>query len=115
LDWLNMTKIDWLDVAENLRKAARYIEEHGWTRGIARNENGHVCVSGALRYGAGIMYSSLSPTPEVILLLSVISEQADRLCVDLIAYNDHYARNASDVIRCFEKAAVRAEERAGLD
>lgn len=35
-------------VSETLFAAARYIDEHGWTRGVGVNDLGEVCLYGAL-------------------------------------------------------------------
>jgi hypothetical protein len=42
-----------IDLTPRLRAAANYMAEHGWTKGIERDEDdGSVCLTGAIRYCA---------------------------------------------------------------
>lgn len=109
-------------MAEDLRAAARYIDDHGWHQGSMEHE-GRVCAVGAL--GATIFgdpaMCGFAPwaNPEeykryraartaLAIHLDVYDEQSGKDSIP--EWNDAQVRIKEDVTAAMEKAAARAEE-----
>lgn len=109
------------DVAAALDRAAKVIEEDGWTQGCMFGENDTVCAMGAIvRATSGSMLAYVPTSAASSLLWSylntvgVVSDaNAERYAITGISqWNDMPNRTAADVINAMEKAAVWARERA---
>ena len=111
--------------AEVLQHAAGVIERDGWTRGTYRDDDGRVCLAGAI----GVALTELKPIlgsdplwlAEVHeerygdLLWPVIEEQYPEWCAiyeagPITRWNDDELRTKEEVVAILEKAAVRLSE-----
>ena len=96
--------------AELARRAAALIREHGLCRGKVRDEQGRLCMYGALHDAAGCIVPDVTE-----MVQQVITEQfpdrvlADRFCV-ISLFNDHPDTTVEDVIAVLEKTAAQLEE-----
>jgi hypothetical protein len=100
--------------AEILRNAAEILEEHGWCRGVLKNDEGCFCAQGALT-AALVNDTDLNAKQldKVLInnrvIIGALSEWVLRAAgsfdAALWVYNDFEARSAQDVIGSLRKAA----------
>ena len=106
-----------------LWEAIDVINERGWTRLAAENDDG-VCLIGAIRRAHGLNNLSgvegfLSPNTDAVyadfdIVKAVIHEQYPDFSAatdcELPGFNDRQAESKTDVIRVLEKAAIKKDE-----
>lgn len=113
-------------VADDLRAAASYIREHGWTTGTAGRVDGSVCALGSMSRVAGMepaeacyeppdhlvgVYGHDKTERYVRMTAAMRNWLADALPNGSIAqWNDTPGRTAEDVTAELEKAAAWTEE-----
>lgn len=116
-----------------ISKAIQYIQEHGWTRRTLKNKAGAVCLQGALQEGMALCLAERMPTPaearaihddfkrSQLAVRRMINERAGRMIIELMGrqdlgieyWNDHYARDADEVIEVLKLANERLDTGRG--
>jgi class 3 adenylate cyclase len=91
-----------MNVAEQLRAAAQYIREHGWTRRGFGLHGGPRCMIGAIGSVLGIDPQRVS-VPVPVVLYGVCGDCSDKQ--GLVAFNDHDCKTKNDAIAALEIAA----------
>lgn len=108
-----------VEAAADLRNAARYIDEHGWSRHCMEDVDGGVCALGGIAKATG--YTGLLGVPAVpryvaaqaglIAFLNLDRDVPAQLaCVPY--WNDSQAADQAEVTAALEKAAAWIEEQA---
>jgi hypothetical protein len=84
---------------------SRAIVAQGWCQGDATDENGSVCMIGAV----GVMYHSVGPRA-FQESLALLSQETRRLGYATIAgYNDALGRTIEDVLAVFDRVISKVE------
>ena len=90
--------IDNLNLLPHL--AADYIREHGWTQGTEQDDDGHVCLTGALRL--------CSPIPGDGYIAREVFRRRQRA----EGWNDEHGRTSDEVITYLAESEITDEELA---
>jgi hypothetical protein len=85
---------------QTLLEAAKYIEEHGWTQRIDKDEQGRVCALGAI--------AEITPNDSDVYELAWRCLRA-YLKMPITWWNDEKGRNKEEVIDTMIKAANSCE------
>ena len=93
-----------MEVGEVLRKAADYIDEHGWAQGHWDCETGCVCADGAIIQVAGEEHSSQATTAFDVAS-DVAKMRSSGTCYSIISWNDQPGRTKEEVTRLLRDAA----------
>jgi hypothetical protein len=119
---LNNTNVPELwseQTATDLEAAADYIDDHGWTQGMLENQDGQVCLRGAIAHIC--QHNSSLYVSEMKILnrqeLNAVVAVQNYLDTGLNPYrstatnwNDQRGRTADDVTAALRKAAVYVRE-----
>lgn len=125
-----MIEVDKAQTAEDLRAAARYIDDHGWHQGSGRSLSGAVCAIGATYSLMGLWnvvapharaYSELNAdylarlarhnaAVHAMAVYLAGDEDLDLLLLDIAYWNDAPGRTQAEVTAMMEKAAALVEE-----
>jgi len=89
---------------EHLAKARELLEEKGWCQGTLRDEQGRLCVTGAIIVSSG-GYPRLAYKMTDIL--------SKKLGEDLTHWNDTFGRTKEEVIALLKEAEASAATRTG--
>jgi hypothetical protein len=92
-------------VSETLFAAARYVDEHGWTRGVGVNDLGEVCLYGALEKvspGIGLVYLASAMTH---LANFIRIERLQGQYMALFDFNDYGLESKEEAVKLFMEAA----------
>lgn len=108
------------DAAADLRNAARYIDEHGWSKYEMEDPNGGVCALGGIAKATG--YTGVLRTPAVPRYVAAQAALLTFLNKDRVnpsdqigfvpSWNDEEAADQAEVPATLEKAAAWIEEQA---
>lgn len=82
-----------------LLKAAAYMKKHGWTRHRLENDEGVVCMIGAIK----------SVTKSTMLQDTAINKLENHLYESVSFFNDSTAKNAAEVLGVFRTVAKQGE------
>jgi hypothetical protein len=93
--------------AATLRRAAQIVRERGWTQGRYEEEDGRMCVEGAMSLAHG--YQAPAGNCDVVADLFALRQVTLENVVD---WNDAPERTAEDVIAALEAAADRLDAEA---
>jgi hypothetical protein len=115
-------------VADGLADTRWYIEAHGWTRGVTKNNRGEVCTFGGMLGSLGITntesWQRSRYYPLLVGMFAAINEVTewhedqkhfhdDSGVFDLTGWNDRIAKNMQEVLDTIAKA--EKIQRAGFD
>lgn len=100
---------------EVLLEAADYLENRGWTRGVYADENGCLCLAGALNLatiGRAAPYPYSSITDQQWALARQVTDLIEERCgiesgPALAEWNDAPDRTRSEVVSMLRRAAGR--------
>lgn len=91
-----------MDANEIIDKAIEVIEQQGWCQGDYVNDEGNVCMIGALRIAATNHRAAVNKVAEAI-------ERETGLYYSVPEYNDYFAKSAEDAILMLKKAKTVGE------
>lgn len=104
-----------VEAAADLRNAATYIHEHGWSRFEMEDPEGHVCALGGIAKATG--YTGTLGTPAVprylaaqVGLLAFLNQDREDRIGFVPGWNDEEAADMAEVTTTMEKAAAWIEE-----
>lgn len=97
--------------AETLREAAAIVRERGWTQGAYVDDDGRVCIEGAICEALG------GPRPAVVPFAPFVDADEELRAVigyvSPVEWNDAPERTADEVIAALEAAAARLSRPGG--
>lgn len=95
-------------IVSKLRQAATYIKNHGWCQRLAEDDNGRVCLVGALSKVCNRNSSTYANIPDIRNVIKKLNPIVMK-SRSLVDYNDTIGRTKEQVIELLETTAKKCE------